>query len=99
MFVAMSRFVVRNGLSREIQEAFRSRPHLVDEARGFIRMEVLQPQENSDEFWLLTHWKSQEDFSRWHRGHTYREAHRGIPRGLKLVPGETELRFFDVIAE
>lgn len=86
-------------MAADVEAAFQARAHRVDEAEGFIRMEVLTPQENRNEFWLLTHWQSQEHFSRWHGGHDYRESHRGIPRGLKLVRGETELRFFDLVAE
>lgn len=98
MFVAMSKFVVKNGMADDVLAAFQARPHQVDNARGFIRMEVLNPQENRDEFWLITHWETKDDFSRWHRSHEYRDSHKGIPKGLKLVRGETEIRYFDVIA-
>lgn len=97
MFTALSRFVVANGLSEEVREAFRNRPHLVDDAPGFVRMDVLVPCENPEEFWLLTTWTDQESFRTWHRGHGYKEAHAGIPKGLKLVRGETRLRRFDHI--
>lgn len=99
MFVAISKFVVRNGMSGDVQAAFRARPHQVDQAEGFIRMEVLNPQENRDEFWLITHWQSREHFTRWHRSHEYRDSHKGIPKGLKLVRGATEIRYFDLIAQ
>ena len=54
MFVAMSRFAVANGMAEEVRQAFRDRPHLVDGAPGFLRMEVLTPRDDPDEFWLLT---------------------------------------------
>lgn len=99
MFVAMSRFTVANGMADQVAEAFRVRPHLVDQAPGYRRMEVLCPVDRPEEFWLITHWDARADFEDWHRGHRYREAHAGIPRGLKLVPQETELRFFDLVAD
>jgi len=40
-----------------------------------------------------------EDFTRWHHSHAYRDSHKGIPKGLKLVRGETEIRYFDVVAQ
>ena len=96
-FVALSRFEIRNEMQQEVRAAFLNRPHLVDDAPGFLRMEVLSPQENSGEIWLLTFWTDEESFRTWHHSHLYRESHKGIPKGLKLVPKSVELRFFEHI--
>jgi hypothetical protein len=42
-FVALSRFVVANGMETPVKAAFRARPHRVDQAAGFVRMQVLCP--------------------------------------------------------
>jgi len=97
-FVALSRFTVANGMVAEVQEAFRRRPHLVDGAPGFLRMEVMSPVERSEEFWLITYWTDRQSFEIWHRSHMYHESHRGIPKGLKLVPAETSVSFFTMVA-
>ncbi|MEJ6020891.1 antibiotic biosynthesis monooxygenase family protein [Ramlibacter sp. PS4R-6] len=94
-FSALSRFTIANGMQREVKEAFRQRPHLVDGAPGFVRMEVLSPLEQPEEIWLLTFWTDRASFENWHHSHLYRDSHRGIPRGLKLVPGRTELLRFE----
>ncbi len=94
-FVALSRFVVANDLSEEVRAAFRDRPHLVDSAPGFHSMEVLQPVGNDDEFWLLTRWEDAASYERWHRAHTYRDSHAGIPKGLKLDPKETRITLLE----
>lgn len=31
----------------------------------------------------------------WHHSHLYHESHKGIPKGLKRVPGETQIRRFE----
>jgi heme-degrading monooxygenase HmoA len=98
MFVVLSRFVVANGKSSDVAAAFRARPHLVDRAPGFLRMEVLSPREDPNEFWLLTWWTTQEHFEAWHRSHEYHESHKGIPKGLKLVPKSAQILRFDHIA-
>ena len=98
MFVALSRFVVANGKSHDVSAAFRARPHLVDSAPGFIRMEVLSPRSNPDEFWLITWWACERDYDTWHRSHAYHESHKGIPKGLKLVPKSAEILRLDHIA-
>ena len=55
-YVSISRFRVRNGMENDVADAFRARPHLVDDASGFLRMDVLSPAEDSSEFWLVTYW-------------------------------------------
>lgn len=94
-FVAMSRFTVVNGMEGEVRQAFRDRPHLVDNVPGFVRMEVLCPLDDPREIWLLTYWSDEESFQSWHRSHLHHEAHKGIPKGLKLDPKSTVIRHFE----
>jgi len=98
-FVAVSRFVVANGLEEEVCAAFLARPHLVDGASGFVRMEVLRATERPSEFWLLTYWTDQESYASWHRAHAYRASHRGVPAGLKLEAGSASIRLFRKLCE
>lgn len=99
MFVTLSRFTIANGMSAEVREAFRNRPHLVDGAPGFLRMTVMSPVDEPGEIWLLTQWTDAASYRNWHRSHEYHESHRGIPKGLKLVPKSASITLFDVFAE
>jgi len=99
MIVALSRFTIANDMSSEVREAFRKRPHLVDGAPGFLGMEVMSPVGETAEIWLVTRWFDEQSYRNWHRGHDYHESHKGIPRGLKLVPGSAEVRLFEVFAD
>lgn len=99
MFLAISRFVVANGMGEEVRDAFRLRPHLVDNAPGFVRMEVANPTGNDQEFWLLTWWQEESHFQAWHRSHAYRDSHAGMPKGLKLEPSRTKMMYFQVVAQ
>jgi heme-degrading monooxygenase HmoA len=98
MIGVLSKFVIANGLADEVKAAFQKRPHFVDSHPGFVRMDVLSPQDAPNEIWLLTYWQSEAEFLAWHRSHSYREAHAGIPKGLKLVPSATLLRLFDFVS-
>ena len=97
LFVAISKFAVVNGMTAEVKEAFVKRPHLVDSADGFVRMDILSPKDAPDEIWLLTYWRDEGSFKVWHKSHLYRDSHKGIPRGLKVDPSVTEIRHFDHI--
>ena len=98
MFVALSRFVIANDMDEAVKGAFRARPHTVDAAPGFLRLEVLSPEENPKEIWLITYWTDRTSFENWHHSHLYREAHAGIPKGLKLVPKSATVTFLNHIA-
>lgn len=97
-FVALSTFVIANGMAAEVKAAFRDRPHLVDNAPGYLRMEVISPLEKPEEIWLITFWADAGSFHAWHHSHLYRESHQGMPPGLKLIPGETKIRSFEHVA-
>lgn len=94
----LSRFVVANDKTAAVKAAFQARPHLVDRAPGFLRMDVLSPQDRPEELWLLTYWTDETSYRAWHRSHEYHASHRDIPKGLKVVPTETELRLFTHVA-
>ncbi len=97
-FVALSRFVVANDMTEEVKRAFVERPHLVDEAPGYLRMEVLSPLDRPEEIWLVTYWRDEQSFRAWHHSHLYHESHARIPKGLKLVPRSAELRYFEHVS-
>jgi heme oxygenase (mycobilin-producing) len=97
-FVALSRFAIANGMTTEVKEAFRHRPHQVDSAPGYRRMEVISPVDRPEEIWLLTFWSDEASFRAWHHSHAYHESHRGIPKGLKLIPGDTCIRHFEHVS-
>lgn len=96
--VVISQFVVANGMDEDVRHAFRNRPHLVDDAAGFLRMEVFSPVDQPASFWLMTFWENAESFETWHRSHQYQASHGGIPTGLKLVPGQNKISRFDHIS-
>ena len=97
-FVALSRFVIANDMTEEVKRAFLARPHLVDSAPGYIRMDVLSPLDSPEEIWLVTYWRDEQSFRAWHHSHLYHESHARIPKGLKLVPRSAELRYFEHVA-
>ena len=98
VFVALSRFTVANGMTAQVKTAFVNRPHLVDGAPGFLRLDVISPLDNPDEIWLITYWTDEASYKVWHRSHEYRASHKGIPKGLKLIPKSAQIQFFEHVA-
>jgi heme oxygenase (mycobilin-producing) len=97
MITVLSRFVVANGMEAEVRNAFVSRPHLVENAAGFLRLEVLSPAEDPKEFWLLTYWETEEHFRAWHKNHLH-DSHQMIPKGLRLDATGTRVQVLNHVA-
>lgn len=97
MIAAISKFEIQNGMEQEVKEAFRNRPQLVENAKGFVRMDVISPVDNPSEIHLITYWESHEDFENWHRHHL-KDSHQHIPKGLKLVPKSWSLTKYEYIS-
>lgn len=93
MFIALSTFTIANDMAPEVKKAFQERPHLVDNAPGYQKMEVICPHDAPNEIWLITYWSDEESYQIWHKNHL-RESHSNIPKGLKLVPRSAKVRFF-----
>jgi heme-degrading monooxygenase HmoA len=97
-FVALSKFAVVPEDAERVKAAFRARPHLVDGAPGFVRLEVLVPAERPNEFWLVTHWRNRESYEQWYASHAYHDVHEAMPHGLKLIRGSAEVLLFERVA-
>jgi heme-degrading monooxygenase HmoA len=99
LVLALSRFKVANGREEAVREAFHNRPGWVDNAPGFLGLEVFTDSEDSSQFYLVTRWTDVDSFQRWHAGPDHGNSHQGIPKGLKLDPAFTLVRTLDRIAD
>ena len=97
MVLIISTFKVANGMDAAVRQAFLDRPGLVDDAPGFLGMEVLTDHQDASIFHLVTRWTDEASFQTWHTGPLHKLAHRGIPKGLKLDASHTAIRKFDVL--
>jgi len=84
MITVISRFRVANQKSAEVEQAFRERPRLVEEAAGFRGVEVRRDASDTSIFYLYTKWDDLSSYKSWHSSPAHQESHIRIPRGLKL---------------
>ena len=92
MVLVISRFRVANEMESQVRQAFRNRPRLVEQAAGFLGMDVFTDVKDPSLFYLVTRWTDEASFNAWHRSEAHRLSHQGIPPGLKLAPDFTEVR-------
>jgi heme-degrading monooxygenase HmoA len=67
MVLVLSQFKVANGMTAQVKNAFLNRPHQVENAPGFLRLDVVSPVDQPDEIWLLTYWNDLASYEQWHK--------------------------------
>jgi heme-degrading monooxygenase HmoA len=85
---------------------FRTRARAIDRLPGFIRMQVLRPQQDGDPYLVVSHWTGEAAFKAWRQSPEFVEGHR---RGFEDVrqareqgeapPMTSSFRTYHVIAE
>jgi heme-degrading monooxygenase HmoA len=99
MIVALSRFKVANGMEDSVARAVLDRPRLVENAEGFLGLEVFRDSRDPSLFYLSTRWTTESSFRQWHASDAHHSSHRGIPKGLKLDAAFTELSVLEYLCD
>lgn len=87
MIVVANRIFVAEGMEEAFEQRFHGRAHLVDQAPGFIRNEVLRPLQAQAPYVVLTHWRDRESFEDWVKSPAFREAHQNTPPAAMFRQG------------
>ena len=102
MYVSLSRLRVAEGRADELIAAFRRRAHLVDDADGFVDLEVWRSDRDPDEVVMVSRWRDRAAFTAYMRSDEHRVSHDRIDRDLdaaiKLERLE-HLHTYEVVAE
>ena len=80
--VKINAITVREGSGDELARRFAARAGAVDDAQGFEGFELLQPNDGSDTWLVLTRWRDEESFLAWVSSPAFAHGHRGEqPKG------------------
>ena len=88
MYVSLSRLRVAPERAADLVAAFRRRAHLVDDADGFVDLEVWQSDRDAGEIVMVSRWRDRDAFKAYMKSDAHAESHRRIPPALAR---ETEL--------
>ena len=67
----------------ELVEAFRGRAHLVDQADGFLDLEVWRSDRDSAEVIMVSRWRDRESFREYMRSEAHGISHQRIAPALQ----------------
>ena len=100
MFVVMNRISFNPDYTEQFEERFRNRAGQVDKMKGFVRNQVLRPDNADDPYIVLTYWKSKADFEAWVNSEAFQQGHA---RSGTLPPeafrARAKLESFEVILD
>ena len=102
MYVSLSRLRVPEERVPELVTAFRGRAHLVEDADGFVDLQVWQSDGDAGELVMVSRWRDREAFKAYMKSEAHRISHARIDPDLddaiKLERLE-HLHTYEVVAE
>ena len=100
MFAVMNRIPVNPEYNDQFEERFRNRAGEVDKMEGFVRNQVLRPDNPDDPYIVLTYWESKADFEAWVDSDAFKKGHAKsgtLPHDA--FRGHAKLESFEVILD
>jgi heme-degrading monooxygenase HmoA len=100
MFIVMNRISVNTDYAEQFEERFRTRAGEVDKMPGFIRNQILRPENPNTPYIVLTTWQSKQDFEAWVNSDAFQKGHArsgSLPR--EAFRGRSQLESFEVILD
>jgi heme oxygenase (mycobilin-producing) len=102
VYVSLSRLRVRAERSDELVRAFRARARLVDDADGFVDLQVWQSDRDPEEVVMVSRWRDRAAFQAYMRSEDHAISHGRIDaelqRAIRLERLE-HLHTYDVVAD
>lgn len=97
MIVAVSRITVTSGNADAVAAAYADRSGLVDEAHGFLGLEVLRHQDRPDEFWVVMRWSDRDAFDAYRGGARFKDVHASVGRRAGRTTVDADSYAVDVL--
>ena len=102
MYVSLSRLRVPQEVSSDLVLAFRRRAHLVEEADGFVDLQVWQADRDPGELVMVSRWRDRDAFKAYMKSERHRISHDRIDpdldHAIRLEQLE-HLHTYQVVAE
>jgi len=76
MFIAINYITCKPDYTAKFEQLFAKRAHAIDEMPGFIRMHVLRPKEEGEDYLIMSFWEDESDFKSWTKSNAFIEGHQ-----------------------
>jgi heme-degrading monooxygenase HmoA len=96
MFCVINRVPIAPEWWTAFEERFRNRAGQVEHQDGFVRMEILRPQDEGTPYLVQTLWRDRAAFEAWLGSEDFKAAHAN-PLPEEAYAGEGRIESFEVI--
>lgn len=90
---------VPEGRGADLEERFKQRAGEVDKQPGFEGFQLLRPTDESNTYFVVTHWESVEAFDAWVSSQAFGKGHAKPSGESGPVATGSKLLSFDVVIE
>ena len=91
MYVVMNRVMVKDDWKEELFNRFRNRKGQIDKQPGFVKMQVLDPEQQGSPCVVLTIWENKHYFEQWIKSEDFKIAHQNpMPKQAFTTGGGLE---------
>lgn len=103
--VKINVLTVPDGMRDTLEERFANRAGEVDQTPGFESFQLLRPTDDSDEYFVVTQWESDEAFEAWMSSRAFQQGHAKPGGGdeaeapQRPAASQAQLRAFEVVLE
>lgn len=104
-FVAVNYINCTPEYRERFENLFGSRAHAIDKMEGFIEMHVLRPNQNDDNYLIVSYWETEQSFKDWTKSEAFIEGHK---RGFadiaqaraegRPAPMSSDFKTYEIIA-
>ena len=102
MYVSVSRLRIPEARAAELVTAFRGRMRRVDDADGFVDLQVWQSDRSPEEILMVSRWRDRDAFKAYMRSDDHRASHDRIDPDLQAaikLESLEHLHTYEVVAE
>ena len=106
MFVAINNITCQPEYVDRFEELFATRAGAIDKMPGFHRMHVLKPNQEGDDYLIVSYWDSEQHFQDWTQSEAFISGHqRGFAdleqakREGRPMPMHSKFRTYHVLTD
>jgi heme oxygenase (mycobilin-producing) len=88
MFVAINYISCTEDYAERFEQLMSTRVKQVDTMPGFKSMEVLKPDNSTDEYLIISRWEDESDFKTWTKSNAFQEGHKRGFEDIKVARQE-----------
>lgn len=96
MYLVTNRVPVAPDWRQQFEQRFQQRAGQIDKQPGFVRMEIMAPQDEQSPYLVMTLWQDEASFMQWVNSEDFKLAHQN-PMPAEAFTGNSQMECHQLI--